>query len=62
MTTITTCPQCGQYTVISRSLTLYQCIACDFERDLDAPDDGQENPPPLALGTLILGLLAFLIL
>lgn len=28
------CPKCGKHTVVQRSETVFQCISCDFKRDL----------------------------
>ncbi len=38
------CPKCGKKTIAHRSIDLYQCIGCDFERDFaDPPEDSQEE-------------------
>ena len=28
------CPKCGKHTVVQRSEAVFQCISCDFKRDL----------------------------
>jgi len=40
------CPKCGKHTVVQRSETVFQCISCDFKRDLTKepkPDNSGEG-------------------
>lgn len=46
------CPSCGKHSVVQRSDTTYKCIACDFERDLAAPE---EKPKPSLFWTILAG-------
>jgi hypothetical protein len=36
--TIIECPKCSKKTVVERGNSLYQCLSCDFKRDLAKPD------------------------
>jgi len=41
------CPSCGRKTLVTRNADLYQCILCDFKRDLsksEKPSSGNEMP------------------
>ena len=37
------CPSCGRKTLVVRSPDLYQCILCDFKRDLSKADKRSAN-------------------
>lgn len=56
------CPQCGQHTVVPRSLSLYQCIACEFERDLDNQAESEEKSSDSAFGAMIIVVVILLLL
>ncbi|NER00170.1 MAG: hypothetical protein F6K30_26310 [Cyanothece sp. SIO2G6] len=32
------CPSCGRHTIVEYRTSVYRCIACDFERDLEEED------------------------
>ncbi|MEB3230377.1 MAG: hypothetical protein VKJ64_05155 [Leptolyngbyaceae bacterium] len=32
------CPSCSRHTIVEHRTGVYRCIACDFERDLEAED------------------------
>lgn len=57
------CPKCGKHTVVQRSETVFQCISCDFKRDLaresqqkktDGGDDGSWLGVWLTLALIII--------
>ena len=48
------CPQCGQHTVVPRSPNHYQCIACEFERDLDHQAEPDEKSSDAGFGAMII--------
>ncbi|MEB3887036.1 hypothetical protein [Lyngbya sp. CCY1209] len=37
------CPKCGKRTVVQRSETVFQCISCDFKRDLATEPKQNKN-------------------
>lgn len=37
------CPKCGKRTLVKRQDSLYQCIACDFKKDLEHPESGSSG-------------------
>ena len=60
------CPRCGKHTIVQSREGVYQCLHCDFKRDLNeasrdasAADTGS-NPFPVFIG--VLGFLATLVL
>ena len=55
------CPQCGQHTVVPRSLSLYQCIACEFERDLDNHEEPEEKSSDAAFGAMTIVVILLLL-
>lgn len=42
------CPKCGKHTIIQRSNDLFQCLNCDFVRDLSYTYTSEpiNTPPP----------------
>ena len=45
------CPRCGKYALVTHERTIYQCIACDFRKDISRPHGSQRAL--LAVLTLI---------
>ncbi|MDG2615572.1 hypothetical protein P7L53_04880 [Thermoleptolyngbya sichuanensis XZ-Cy5] len=43
MAEIVECPSCGKKTVVLAGPNLYQCLSCDFKRDLSTPKDPSPN-------------------
>jgi len=37
------CPSCGRKTLVTRNADLYQCILCDFKRDLSNVEKRSPN-------------------
>jgi hypothetical protein len=54
------CPKCGKHTVVQRSESVFQCLSCDFKKDLAAPDKKPEGMSPLGFFAFL--ALLFLIL
>jgi cytochrome c-type biogenesis protein CcmH/NrfF len=48
------CPKCGKKNIVKSSATLYECIACDFKRDLSESSETEDSNPS-ALWALIAG-------
>jgi len=59
--TIMECPKCGKPSVVQSSNTLYQCIACDFQRDLAPSPEAPAKPDNFWL-LLLGGAIALVIL
>ncbi|MGF1495731.1 MAG: hypothetical protein ACFB8W_02740 [Elainellaceae cyanobacterium] len=57
------CPKCGKRTVVLHSADVYQCLNCDFRRDLsehgEEPDDKKASPL-LAIALAVAALLMLL--
>lgn len=62
------CPKCGKHTVVEMSRHLYQCISCDFYRELpedpakDKKSKEKDNGKSGLLLALITGLLILIVL
>lgn len=53
------CPECGKHTITELSPKLYQCINCNFKRDLAyKPKKKEDNSMPIVaiIGTILLML------
>lgn len=56
------CPKCGKHTIVKRSETLFQCICCDFKRDLEEKSQADgENSENSWLNLLLTFLLIFVV-
>ncbi len=58
------CPQCGKKTIIQRKTDLYECIGCDFKRDLTTPtvSPNQSKPEETSVWPILLAALAIALL
>ncbi|MBD1911382.1 MULTISPECIES: hypothetical protein [unclassified Leptolyngbya] len=55
------CPSCGRKTLVVRNPDLYQCILCDFKRDLSKVEKRSPNTElPWPLFIIFLVLVVFL--
>lgn len=57
--TIIECPKCSKKTVVERGHSLYQCLSCDFKRDL-AKAETKPDEFPWVLVMVIAVVLLFL--
>lgn len=63
MTQAVECPKCSKKAVVQRSDNLYQCVACDFKRDLSKTNSTQfESDFFWSLTTLLLAILIALMI
>lgn len=65
LSTLVECPRCGKHTIVQIREGVYQCLHCDFKRDLSEAGrsgsaDTSSNPIPVFIG--VLGFLATLVL
>ncbi len=37
------CPKCGKSSIVSHQTGIYQCLSCDFERDLSTEPVAKAN-------------------
>ncbi|MEB3356401.1 MAG: hypothetical protein VKK04_06720 [Synechococcales bacterium] len=64
------CPKCGKHTVVLHAPDLYQCLNCDFRRDLSKDngdsskekDKEKEKEQPNALLAIALAIATLLLL
>jgi hypothetical protein len=57
--TLIECPKCSKKTVVERGNSFYQCLACDFQRDLAKPES-KPDEFPWVLVLFIVVLLLFI--
>ncbi|MGG6293553.1 hypothetical protein ACQ4M4_03930 [Leptolyngbya sp. AN02str] len=62
MPDIVECPKCGKCSIVSPSHKLYQCLSCDFKRDLSTqiPKRSPNQEFPWLLVVLFITLISFL--
>ncbi|MEM9766984.1 MAG: hypothetical protein AAF892_03755 [Cyanobacteria bacterium P01_D01_bin.71] len=53
------CPKCGKHAIVSHQSGVYQCLNCNFERDLGT--EGEYNPQESGLGELVFAIAGFLV-
>jgi len=51
---VTECPKCGKRSIVSPKDGTYQCLSCDFKRDLNPPSKPQQSndTPAFLVGSL----------
>lgn len=37
------CPRCGKHALVNHEKTIYQCISCDFRKDISRPHSSQRG-------------------
>ncbi|MBD2092002.1 hypothetical protein H6F67_19325 [Microcoleus sp. FACHB-1515] len=52
------CPKCGKKALIKRQDSLYQCLACNFKKDLEKPE---AEPSGIALAFAIALLIILIV-
>ncbi|MEM1278535.1 MAG: hypothetical protein AAGG53_00655 [Cyanobacteria bacterium P01_H01_bin.152] len=53
------CPKCGKNTIVSHQSGVYQCLSCNFERDLGTEDT--IVPKQAGIGELFFAIGGFLV-
>ncbi len=54
------CPECGRKALVKQSNTIYQCLCCEFKRDLANPHANFDNNSTLTLIIVIITIVVML--
>ncbi|MCA1993562.1 MAG: hypothetical protein LDL41_16195 [Coleofasciculus sp. S288] len=52
------CPECGKKSVVRHKEELYECLSCNFKRDLSEPPKSESKSDISDMGVLLMGLIA----
>ena len=55
------CPKCGKRSIVQRSSDHYQCLGCDFRKNLDKKKKKKQSPNDYLWVVLLAGAIAFLL-
>jgi hypothetical protein len=59
LSSIIECPKCGKKSIVSHQTGIYQCLNCDFERDLTSATVDDEKSG--GLGEFLFAIAGFLL-
>lgn len=54
------CPSCGKHCIVETAPNTYQCLSCNFSRDLTQTDASEDNITPNGTGLFFTVLIAIL--
>lgn len=55
------CPECGKKSVVRHKEELYECLSCNFKRDLSVSPKSEPKSDMWDMGVLLVGLIAGLV-